>query len=244
MPTRVLLWDQREIILAGIKSICCQQEHLQIVGETSEQESAIALTQIHCPDVVIVELSLIQGSAKHVFEHLLAADPRQKTKILVLAEVNSLDAAIKMTQAGASGYLTHHCSLEKLIVAIHQIAKGHVLNNPLHGTVLKPKSRLGGSPSLLVDSSSNRHLNLASVSPALTNAQDQVDLSVREREVLSLIAQGMTNKQAAEAISLSVKTVETYRSRIMKKHDLKDRLALFRFAASIEAKQNRQHEYC
>ncbi|WP_162273208.1 LuxR C-terminal-related transcriptional regulator [Rubripirellula obstinata] len=227
MPTRILLWDQREIIRAGIKSICCQHDDLQVVGETASQESAIELAQHHCPDVVIVEMSSVEGPVQQVFQRLVATNPQQNTKILVLAEENQVDVAIQMPQAGASGYLTHHSSLEEIVVAIRCIAKGRIFISHSHAATPAPKIKCDQIPSF-----------------ASTITESSIDLSAREREVLSLISEGMTNKQAAEKLFLSVKTVETYRSRIMKKHGLKDRLALFKFAASIEALKEEQLSHC
>lgn len=248
MPTRVLLWDQREIIRAGIKSICCQREDLQLVGETSKQDSAIALAQTHRPDVIVVEMALLKAGAHDVFECLSATNPRCETKILVLAEENRLDVAARMTQAGASGYLTHHSSLEEIAVAIQCIAKGRIFISHSHGVMSGPKSRQSQLPSPGSQPASEPDSTLldSRLRPTIqTNAKSvkrRLDLSAREREVLALIAEGMTNKQAAESIFLSVKTVETYRSRIMKKHGLKDRLALVKFAASIATTQEELSE--
>ena len=149
-------------------------------------------------------------------------------RILAFSSNDGPDDAARTLKAGASGFLIKIAGLDEIAVALRAVHLGRVFVSHSHPTAFCPKP---AAPMTVETQKPSTAARTASESPT--------QLSGREREVLSLLADGMTNKQAAERLFLSVKTVETYRARIMKKHGLRDRVDLVQFA---RANPPRPHE--
>lgn len=247
MTIRVAIVDPHEIMRVGIKHLCIDRSEFEFAGELDSLLNGCERLIDTRPDVVVIdpgpsdELGL--AIIRQIHEQLPAA------KILVFASRDCGQFALEMMAAGASGYVTKAAAMDEIAVAIRAVESGRLFISHHHQAVDPPKAaflrravvdaRSDLNPSVLQANGGP----LDSVSRAdgphgLADANDvnplcEEKLSGREREVLLLLAEGMTNRQAAEQLFLSVKTVETYRSRIMRKFGLRDRLEMVRFARKL-----------
>lgn len=222
MQTRVLVLDPREIFRAGVKAACESRDDLKVVAEAESFEAGIELSHLYHPDVVVIQSELVERTDVDYVSKLAEPTGEKAPAILIISKDCTADAVARMSEIGASGLLTFQASLEEMAVAIRCVAMGRVFISHTHATVHPPVLKDLRSPSEPDAQSANQ-----------SSGQSTHDLSARELEVLELVSQGMTNKQAASKMFLSVKTVETYRSRIMKKHGLRDRMDLMQFAKRV-----------
>lgn len=220
MPIRVLIVDPHEIMRAGIKLACGDREDLEIVGEASSLVEARDTALETNPDVAIIDPAGDSGESESLQAIGRLHEEFPNLKILVFTTADGPDHAVRFVQAGASGYLIKAAGLDEVSVAIRSVHIGRVFISHSSPTMTKPAPH-----------PTNHGVTNATPGPAIESQRvPGPPLSAREQEVLLMLADGMTNKQVAESLFLSVKTVETYRSRIMKKHGLRDRAELVQFA--------------
>ena len=204
---RVLICDDHAIVRAGLRLILEPEEDFEIVGEAETAEEAISLaSQLH-PDLIILDISMPGMGGLSAIPRLREVAPR--ARVLVLTVHDDEAYFFRALQAGAAGYVLKGASRNELLAALRLVT---------HGGVAIPH-RL--APRLLSDYW-DRVQN--GVAPSYQQ------LSSREREVLRLVAQGRTNKEIAEQLSLSVRTVERHRSSIMNKVGLQNRAELVAYA--------------
>ena len=207
---RLLVADDHPVVRAGLRMLLSAQLDMEVVGEASDGITAIERALELRPDVVVMDITMgdINGGAatREIINRL------PQTRVLVLTMHDSEEYLRQMLEAGATGYVLKQAADTELAVAIRAVHDGEVYLYPAFTRVL-----LGDLiPSRDADSRSQR---------------DRYELlSQREREVLRLVALGYTNRQIADRLFLSVKTVETYRARVMEKLNLKSRAALVRYA--------------
>jgi len=218
MPIRILVIDPHAVTRLGIKQAFADRSDLEFVGETSTLQEGIRIARTQSPDVAIIDPTAGGADAPALLRELHEELPKLRT--LVFTACDGPEIAEQMVALGASGYLIKAANLDEMIVAIQSIHLGRLFISHSH------TSRVIPAP--------HDHVRSA---PSKSVAADE-SLSQREQEVLSMLADGMTNKQVAEALFLSVKTVETYRSRIMKKHQLADRAELVSFARQTTTQKN------
>lgn len=218
MSIRVLIVDQHEIMRAGIKQTCSERADFEFVGEAYSLEEGRQIALATKPDVAIIDPDCEGVDGLNGIRQLHREMPSMK--ILVFTAHDSSEHAAILLQAGAAGYLIKVASPDEIAVAIRSVHIGRIFISHTQCAVATPMSKRTDQPEYALPP-----MQAESDSPTPPRP-----LSDREQEVLSLLADGMTNKQAAEKLFLSVKTVETYRARIMKKHQLSDRAALVRFA--------------
>jgi DNA-binding NarL/FixJ family response regulator len=209
---RIVLADDHAILRAGLRSLLDAEPDLEVVGEAATTpeagERAIALA----PDLLILDLNMPGGEAISVVGMIRAARP--ETRILILTMHDDPAYARSALAAGANGYVVKTADAAELITAIRAVYRGRIFLD-VGGTRTPPlgvPGRRDPQPE-------------APESPAAR-------LSDREEEVLRLVADGYTNKQIAQQLELSVKTVETYRMRLMQKLDLHTRAELVRYLRS------------
>jgi two-component system, NarL family, response regulator NreC len=202
---RVLLADDHAIVREGLKSLINSQDDMQVIGEASEGLSAVSLTSDLDPDVVVVDVSMPGLNGAQVTTQLRATQPDRKVVVLTVHEDKGYLRLL--LEAGAAGYVLKRAAAAELIQAIRAVAEG--------GTYIDPS--LAGS---VVDNF---------VRPAEREASI-VDLSERESEVVRLIALGYSNKEIASQLKVSVKTVETYKTRSMEKLHIRSRVDIVRYA--------------
>ena len=216
MPIRVLIVDQHEIMRAGIKLTCSDRSDLEFVGEASSLAEGLQIARATNPEVVIVDPESCGGLDG--LRRLL--DEMPDLKILVFTADDGPDHATRIMDSGACGYLIKVAGLDEIAVAIRSVHLGRNFISHTHHAVNLSKSQHANEGAAYPGSGQRE------TSKSLPRHQ----LSSREQEVLKLLVDGMTNKQVAGLLFLSVKTVETYRARIMKKYGLRDRAELVQFA--------------
>jgi DNA-binding NarL/FixJ family response regulator len=204
---RVLLADDHAVVREGLKALIDRQQGMEVVGEAVDGPSAIALTAELDPDVVVVDVSMPELNGAQVTSRLREVRPDRK--ILALTVHEDKGYLRILLEAGAAGYVLKRAAASELVQAIRAVAAG--------GTYLDPT--LAGS---VVDDF---------VHPAPAREQNGVELSEREAEVVRLIALGYSNKEIASRLKLSVKTVETYKTRSMEKLHMRSRVDIVQYAA-------------
>ena len=204
--TRVVIVDDHQMFRAGVRVEL--GDRVEVVGDAADVESAIGLIRELEPDVVLLDVHMPGGGGKAVLEAVSATHP--EVKFLALSVSDAAEDVISVIRAGARGYVTKTISGDELADAIRRVAEGDAVFSPrLAGFVL---DAFAGSPDVPV------------VDPEL----DQ--LTAREREVLRLIARGYTYKELARRLEISVKTVETHVSAVLRKLQLSSRHELTRWA--------------
>lgn len=203
---RVLLADDHAIVREGLKSLINSQTDMTVVGEAADGLDAVSLTTELNPDVVVVDVSMPGLNGAQVATQLRAAQPDRK--ILVLTVHEDKGYLRLMLESGAAGYVLKRAAAGELVQAIRAVACG--------GTYLDPA--LAGS---VVDNY---------VRPPLEREAATAELSERESEVVRLIALGYSNKEIAAQLKVSVKTVETYKTRSMEKLHIRSRVDIVRYA--------------
>ncbi len=204
---RILLADDHSVMRQGLRALVISQADMDVVGEADNGRTALLKASELQPDVVVMDVSMPELSGIQVTERLKRVYP--KIKVLVLTAHDDTGYLRQLLEVGASGYLLKKVAAEELISAIRVVAAGGVYLDPtlahkvVSGYVGRRRFR---------------------------GAQPNAGLSDRESEVLRLVAWGYTNKEIAAYLSISVKTVETHKSNLMGKLDLKSRVEMVRYA--------------
>lgn len=207
---RLLICDDHAVVRSGLSMLLHGRNDIEVIGEASEGDEAIELSQKLKPDVVLMDLSMPHGK-----DGMTATTELKKimpdVAILILTMHDDDEYLFRAIQIGASGYILKNAPHDELLQAIQSVAKGDAYLYPtatkrLMGEYLE-KLRTGGDAATPYDT-----------------------LSDREREILSWLAKGYSNKEIAESLFISVKTVESHRSKLMEKLGLKTRPELIKFA--------------
>ena len=203
---RVFLVDDHQLFRSGVRSEL--GDAVEVVGEAADVESAVQGIRASDPEVVLLDVHLPGGGGKAVLETLKPERP--DLVFLALSVSDAAEDVIAVIRAGARGYVTKTISSDELAAAIVRVRDGDAVFSP----------RLAGFV-----------LDAFSGDPPTTVADPQLDqLSPREREVMRLIARGYTYKEIARRLSLSVKTVESHVSAVLRKLQLSSRHELTRWA--------------
>jgi DNA-binding NarL/FixJ family response regulator len=190
----LLLVDDHPVVREGIKASLKRKRHVRIVGEASDGEEAISMARKLEPDVILMDISMPRMTGIEAAKRLRKSAPG--AKILVLTMHDNKEYVLKMAQLGARGYVFKDASPSELLHAIEAVDAGEIMFAPQASRLILAE---------YAETAGRSGRNVAS------------DLSDRERLVLRLIAEGYMTKQIADRLSLSHKTVETYRHRIMVK---------------------------
>ena len=201
---RVLIADDHAIVREGIKRTLADTEDIQVVGEAGDGQALIALIGGDAADVVILDLAMPGVPGLELLEDLRRRKPN--LPVLVLSMYPAEQYAVRAIQAGASGYINKASPPSELVAALRAVAAGRRFINP----------EVADSLASHVDVSSQR--------------RPHEKLSNREYEVMCLIAQGKRVSEIADSLALSVKTVSTFRSRILEKLDLRHNAEITRYA--------------
>jgi DNA-binding NarL/FixJ family response regulator len=206
MSARVVVVDDHDMFRAGVRSEIGTA--VEIVGEGNDVDSAVKAIVAGEPDVVLLDVHLPGGGGTEVIKQVHQRHP--EVKFLALSVSDAAEDVIGVIRSGARGYVTKNISGTELIDAIRRIAEGDAVFSP----------RLAG---FVLDAFSGA-IDIASVD------EDLDRLSQREREVLRLIARGYAYKEVARELFISVKTVETHVSSVLRKLQLSNRHELTRWA--------------
>jgi two-component system response regulator NreC len=205
MTIKIMLVDDHGVLRAGLRALLSSEKDMQVVGEAGNVTEALRLAGELAPDVVLMDISLPDDSGIEATLKIKMRHPKTSILILTIHEDESLlRAAI---QSGASGYILKRAVASELVNAIRSVYAGDMYIHPA-----MTRSLVGESASLSAVGEST---------PTLT---------ARELDVLRLIAQGFTNRQIADKLTLSIRTVESHRANLMEKLDLHSRVELVRYA--------------
>ena len=204
--TRVFLVDDHQLFLSGVRAEL--RDDVEVVGTASDVDAAIEMIRERDPDVVLVDVHMPGGGGARVIREVLASHP--DVRFLALSVSDSPDDVIATIRAGARGYVTKTIEPTELADAIARVAAGDAVFSP----------RLAG---FVLD---------AFASAPAPAADPELDLlTPREREVMQHLARGYTYKEIARRLDISVKTVETHTSAVLRKLQLSSRHELARWAS-------------
>lgn len=209
MITRVLIADDHAIVRSGLKMLIQSQEDMEVVDEAADGREAFEKVEKHRPDVVLMDISMPPGESGLVAtEKIKQAFP--DVEVLVLTMHDEEEYLFRLLQAGASGYILKSSPEMDLIQAIRTVRQGSAF---LHPNATKSLIR--------------EYIQYAEKG----EGKERINaLSDREQEVLTYIAKGYGNKEIAEALFISVKTVETHKMKVMEKLGLRSRPQLVQYA--------------
>ncbi len=206
MSIRVFVVDDHGLFRAGVRSEL--DDHVDLIGEADEVDAAIELILERQPDVVLVDVHMPGGGGRRVVKKVLEVEP--DTAFLALSTSDAPEDVIALIRHGARGYVTKTIATGELVEAISRVHNGDAVFSPkLAGYVLDTFT----------------DIDVADVDPELDLLTD------REQEVMRHIARGYTYREVGEALFISVKTVETHVSKVLRKLQLSNRNELTRWAA-------------
>jgi two-component system, NarL family, invasion response regulator UvrY len=201
---RVLTGDPHSVVRAGIRCVLASGRGFRVAGEASNRMELLRLVRATACDVVMVEIAGAGNFWLDLIGQLLVARPR--TSVLIFTSLPEAIYGVHALRAGAAGFLAKDCTPDQLIEAVQSVASGRKYIGRLLAQKLAENAVRSGT---------------GSAGEAFSS---------RELQVLRMIAEGRSVGQVAEEISLSVKTVSTYRSRILKKTKLANNAELMRYA--------------
>jgi RNA polymerase sigma factor (sigma-70 family) len=205
---RILVAEDHAIVREGIRRLLSAEPDLEVVGEAGDGETAVELAQSLRPDIVCLDISMPRLSGVDATRRIKSLLPEVGVVVLTMHEDEAY--FYEMMKSGASGYVLKRASARDLVDAVRAVASGHTFLHPVVAQRLVSE----------YDRQANRD-----------DDRKRFDgLTERERQVVRLIANGKTNREIAEILHISVKTVETHRTHIMEKLDLHDRAHLVRYA--------------
>ena len=207
MTIKLVIVDDHAIVRAGLRSVILADPELEIIGEASGGTEAISLMEKIHPHVVVLDLSMPDLDGVQVTRHLHTYYPDIHILILTVHEDEALMREV--IQSGASGYILKHAAEQELCTAIKKVMSGEMYVDA------KLLPMLFNNPPHIPGKKSN----------------DQGEgLSAREKDVLKLIVEGLTNRQIGEELHISMRTVEGHRANIYQKLGLSSRVELVRYA--------------
>lgn len=207
MSTRILLVEDHKIVREGFKSLIEKQPYFEVVGEADNGHEAVTLARKLLPHVIIMDVTLPDMNGIEATRRILADLPT--IKVVALSIHSDTKFVTEMLLAGARGYLVKDCAFEELVQAINAVTANRRYLSPMI-TDQFVETFLGQTPG-----------DEVRVFPGLSG---------REREVFQLLAEGRTAKEIANDLTLSVKTVEAYRRRLMEKLGLQNVVELTKHA--------------
>jgi len=209
MGTRVLLADDEDLMRAGLVELLTADPQIEVVGQASTGRQAVEQARRLAPDVVLMDVRMPDLDGIAATRELLRVAP--EVKVLILTTFEQDDYVFGALRAGASGFLLKRTRPEELIAAVHTIASGDSLLSP--SVTRRVIDRMAQQPA-----------------PELADPAKLQKLTAREREVLGLIARGLSNREIAAALVVEESTIRTHVKRILMKLDLRDRVQAVIFA--------------
>lgn len=206
----VLLVDDHMIVRQGLRALLAAETDIEVVGEAEDGRQAVTLARKVSPDVVVMDVAmpLLNGleATRQIAKTLPAA------KVLVLTSYDDEECVTQLMEAGAAGYLVKQAAAGDLPRAIRDVRRGNAFFSPaigkrLHDRELEAFNRGQG-------------------------CRKNGDLTLREAEVLQLVAEGFSNQQTADQLGISIKTIEKHRQQVMNKLNIHETAGLTRYALS------------
>jgi DNA-binding NarL/FixJ family response regulator len=208
-PVRVLLVDDDQLMRAGLRAVLSSDECIEVVGEADTGRAAVGRVRALRPDLVLMDVRMPDLDGIAATREVLATSP--DVKVVILTTFEQDDYIFGALSAGASGFLLKRTSPEELLAAIHAVAAGDSLLSPSVTRIVI--ERLSREPA-----------------PQVAGRDAVAELTPREREVLGLVARGLSNGEIAAALVIEESTVKTHVKRILMKLGLRDRIQAVIFA--------------
>jgi DNA-binding NarL/FixJ family response regulator len=206
---RVLLVDDDDLMRAGLRAVLRSDPTVEVVGEAANGRAAVAAARARKPDVVLMDVRMPDLDGIAATREVVAVSPEARVVILTTFEQD--DYIFGALSAGASGFLLKRTSPEELLAAIHTVAAGDSLLSPSVTRIVV--DRMARQPA-----------------PPVRSSDPVADLTPREREVLGLIARGLSNGEIGAELVIEESTVKTHVKRILMKLGLRDRIQAVIFA--------------
>jgi DNA-binding NarL/FixJ family response regulator len=203
----VIVVDDHEVVRVGLRALLAADANVDLVGEASSGREAVALAKELRPEIVLMDLAMPLLNGMEATRQILQDCPT--IKVIALSSYNDPEHVQQALAAGASGYLLKGMAPASLLGALYEVHEGRQCFSPAIAERIV-ENEIGNGPS--------------------ARASSTTKLSIREAEVLQLIAEGMANKQIADELHLSVKTIEKHRHALMGKLDLHSVADLVRYA--------------
>jgi DNA-binding NarL/FixJ family response regulator len=204
---RVVLADDHRLVRAGIRSLLQEIEGIEVVGEAGDGVALLELVAGCRPDVVLLDIGMPRMTGLEAVPHLTKIDPSIRAVILSIHRAE--EYVIEALRAGAAGYLLKDSAVSELETAVRAVTRGEQYLSPAVSQTV-------------VDNYVDRY--------AASTADTLALLTPREREVLQLVAGGLTSKEIAQQLGISYRTVEVHRMHLMRRLNVHDVTALVRFA--------------
>jgi DNA-binding NarL/FixJ family response regulator len=208
IPLRILIVDDHAVVRRGVRSLLESEEGFEITGEATTGREAVDVARRTQPDVVVMDLSLPELNGLDAARQILKDSPR--CEILMLTMHHSEELVRDVLQAGARGYVLKSDADQSLIAAVKSLRE--------HKPFLSSRVT-----EFVLDDYLRR-------TDALEEALSHETVTAREREIIQLLAEGKSNKEAASTLGISVKTIESHRANIMRKLRLRSVSELVRYA--------------
>lgn len=205
---RVLLADDHSIVREGVKMILAKESDIEVAGEASDGQQALDLVERLKPHVIVMDISMPGMGGIEATQLVKERHPAVNVLVLTMHEDESY--VFRLLRAGASGYVLKRAAAQDLVQAVRAAAKGEAF---LYPSVAR---KVVEDYLKRVETGEER--------------ERYGGMTQREKEILTLIAQGLSNKQIGERLYISIKTVQTHRAHILEKLGLHDRTELVRYA--------------
>ncbi|TDQ67494.1 two-component system nitrate/nitrite response regulator NarL [Maritalea mobilis] len=202
-PIKIILIDDHPLVLEGIRSVLETYAHIEVVGAASSAKQGLKIATASKPDVVLMDINMPEMNGIDAIEVFKEQLPH--TRLLMLSMHDSREYISTSTMYGASGYLLKDVSTDEIVHAIETVAAG--------GTYFST----GAAQALMADK---------------PKSDIETPLTTREQAVLLLVAEGVSNREVAEKLDISVRTVETHRKNIKKKLGISTTAGLTKYAIS------------
>jgi DNA-binding NarL/FixJ family response regulator len=202
MPIRIVLADDHVLVRQGLKSLL-EREGFQVVAEASDGQEAVRHAEALVPDIAVMDISMPTLNGLNAAREISRSSP--KTKTILLTQHDEGQYIREALEAGVKGYVLKNQVASDLLQAIRQVSRGQVYLSP-------------GVSSAVMEAYSSK------------SEKPKNPLTLRERQVLQLIAEGKSTKDVASLLGISVKTAESHRTRLMQKLDIHETASLVRYA--------------
>ncbi|MFO7634845.1 MAG: response regulator transcription factor [Caldilinea sp.] len=213
---RILIADDHAVLQAGLEAMLNAEADLTVIGSVVDGHGAVRQAALLQPDVILLDINMPGINGLEALEQIRTQAP--VSRVLILTMHDDAHYLRRAMAAGAAGYVLKQSAGKELLTAIRTVGQGGVYLHPAHALALATLTP--PAPPVTADEPSDAHKRLQL-------------LSEREAEVFELVALGYRNSEIADKLALSVKTVETYKSRMMDKLGLQTRTALVRFALEL-----------
>jgi two-component system response regulator DevR len=218
MHLRIILVDDHEIVRLGLRTLLSRYPHFDVVGEARDAQEALDMTARHQPDIVVMDIRLPGKNGIEATRDILELRP--ETKVIMLTSHADDDVLFEAISAGASGYVLKQIGSDDLVRALETVGRGESMVDPTLTQKLFQRVR-----------------------ESARKAEDEYFAALTEQElnILALITEGLTNREIAERVFLSEKTVRNYVSSILSKLDLSSRAEAAAYAVRHHIEEHLQN---